>query len=76
MNHHIQLLTYDHHSQTIVDVSELTAKNLDKKVTNGGVSIHGTGMSMTTFLIDQFKEKYEQLTSQPFLGKLSKKKNY
>lgn len=67
-NHHIQVFVYEHSQKTFVDISEIVAKDLKKRLTKGGVSYSGTGMNMFSALESDFKDKYEKLTSVKFEG--------
>ena len=67
-NHHIQVFAYDHNQKIFVDISEIVAKDLKKRLTKGSVSYNGIGFNVFSALESDFKDKYEKLTSIKFEG--------
>ena len=68
-SYHIQVFVYDHHQKIIVEISEIVAKDLGKRLAKGSVSYSGIGTNMFGILESDFKTKYKKLTEIEFEGK-------
>jgi Domain of unknown function (DUF4116) len=72
MNKHLRFLSYDHHKNEVVDVSDIVSKSFNKKCTHNGVLFSGTGIDAQNEYFDRFKDAYQTLTGKNFEGKLEK----